>query len=485
MPNSAHYRRDKSHSILQKIIIMEEPSTIYDVFISYSREDTNVVAEFIHRFEEEGLRVWVDLDGVESGDAFKRVIVKAIRNSSIVIFFSSASSNASEWTPKEIGVAIHFGKKVIPVKLDHTKYNDEIAFDLLGLDYIDYTNSANQKRNLEKLLNTLNKHSQESKSEQDEDGERQREKKKLKTRNYWLIGGCTALALCVLAMVLLFMKPDSGKKDHSGGEATGSTNGNITAAMNTGSNVIPSSGGGDFVVNGISFKMVEVQGGTFTMGCVGATGCDCYDEEKPLHQVTVSDFCIAETEVTQALWGAVMGYNHSGFQGDELPVESVTWDECQQFIAKLNGMTGRKFRLPTEAEWEYAARGGNKSKEAHKYSGSNSLSEVGWYDDNSGGDSEQLGHKQTHPVKKKWPNELGLYDMSGNVCEWCNDWYTSYDTNPQINPQGAPDDGSSCFRVRRGGNWLYGARFCRVSYRYSGKPVSTSNYVGFRLALEP
>ena len=222
-------------------------------------------------------------------------------------------------------------------------------------------------------------------------------------------------------------------------------------------------------VKGITFNMVRVEGGTFDMGAtpeqVGPKA------EKPVHQVTLSSYYIGETEVTQALWQAVMGSNPSEFKGGNLPVEKVSWDDCQTFIERLNTITHRKFRLPTEAEWEFAARGGNKSRYT-QYSGSDNLDEVAWYDRNS--------NDKTHPVKSKKANELGIYDMSGNVWEWCQDKYGKYDRTPQNNPTG-PDSGTG--RVSRGGSWYYYARLCRLSYRRNYSPDSRFNYLGLRLVL--
>jgi formylglycine-generating enzyme required for sulfatase activity len=179
---------------------------------------------------------------------------------------------------------------------------------------------------------------------------------------------------------------------------------------------------------------------------------------------------IGETEVTQELWQAVMGSNPSDFSGTNLPVEQVSWNDCQTFITKLNELTGKTFRLPTEAEWEYAARGGNKSK-GYKYAGSNTLGNVAWYTNNS---------SKTNPVKQKQANELGLYDMSGNVWEWCQDGYGSYSSAAQTNPTG-PTSVSS--RVDRGGGWISDAGRCRVSFRAAGTPTIARNYLGMRLAL--
>ena len=187
--------------------------------------------------------------------------------------------------------------------------------------------------------------------------------------------------------------------------------------------------------------------------------------------MTLSDYSIGETEVTQELWRAVMGNNPSHFSGSgQLPVEDVSWNDCQEFIKKLNQLTGENFRLPTEAEWEFAARGGTMSR-GYKYAGSNNINEVAWYDDNS--------NSRTHEVKTKQPNELGLYDMSGNVWEWCQDWYGNYSSSAMSNPTG-PSSGSS--RVFRGGSWSYGAWYCRVSIRYFIDPSYGGSIFGFRLA---
>ena len=221
-----------------------------------------------------------------------------------------------------------------------------------------------------------------------------------------------------------------------------------------------------YTVNGVTFKMVAVEGGTFTMGATSEQGSDAESDEKPAHQVTLSSYSIGETEVTQALWQAVMGSNPSSSTGNlQLPVERVRWDDCQTFITKLNQLTGETFRLPTEAEWEYAARGGKQSK-GYKYAGSNTIGDVAWYDDNN-----------THPVGTKSPNESGLYDMSGNVYEWCQDWYGSYNSGAQTNPPGST---SGSRRVLRGGSWLDSAGYCRVSRRGI---IAGINYDGLRLAL--
>ena len=216
------------------------------------------------------------------------------------------------------------------------------------------------------------------------------------------------------------------------------------------------------------------------MGATEEQGDDAIDRERPAHQVTLTDdYYIGQTEVTQALWKAVMGWNHSEFTGDNLPVENVSWDDCQTFIEKLNNLLskelgGKHFALPTEAQWEFAARGGNKSK-GYKYAGSNNIDDVAWYFWNSS--------DKPHPVAQKQPNELGLYDMSGNVAEWCQDWYGCYSSVAQTNPQGS---GFGLDRVNRGGYWRsHYAKYCRVSTRLTISPDNRFNYLGLRLCLIP
>jgi len=218
------------------------------------------------------------------------------------------------------------------------------------------------------------------------------------------------------------------------------------------------------------YPVVWVAGGTFTMGCTGEQGSDCYDDEKPSHSVTVGSFNIGKYEVTQAQWKSVMDSNPSTFKGcDNCPVENVSWNDVQEFIKKLNSLTGKKYRLPKEAEWEFAARGGAStgSATANKYSGSDNVGSVAWYDGNSG--------SKTHPVGQKSPNELGIYDMSGNVWEWCSDWYKGYPGSSGVS------DYTGSGRVDRGGGWFSGARYCRVSNRGYDDPGYRYYGLGFRM----
>ena len=267
-------------------------------------------------------------------------------------------------------------------------------------------------------------------------------------------------------------------KPNRGNNSQSSTNRSTPSSASTGM----SQAQRDRVLRELEDNMVWVEGDTFTMGATSEQGSDAYSDEKPTHQVTLSGFYICKYEVTQELWLAVMGTTirqqrdkagDSSLYGEgaNYPMYYISWEDCQTFISKLNSLTGKRYRLPTEAEWEYAARGGNRSN-GYKFAGSNDLASVAWYEDNSA--------STTHPVGTKRANELGLYDMSGNVWEWCADWYGSYGSGSQPNPTG-PSSGSD--RVRRGGDWDGYAGYCRVSLRSSFTPSDRDCNLGLRLAL--
>lgn len=226
-----------------------------------------------------------------------------------------------------------------------------------------------------------------------------------------------------------------------------------------------------FTVNGVQFTMKVVEGGSFMMGATSEQEWEYDEDERPVHEVTVSSFLIGQTEVTQELWEAVMGSNPSSFRGPRHPVEQVSWEECQRFISKLNALTGERFKLPTEAQWEFAARGGNKSR-GYKYSGSDNVDAVGWYNYNSSSGTQNVAVLQA--------NELGLYDMSGNVWEWCSDWYGRYKDYSQSDPTGST---SGRFHSYRGGSWRGENRLCRVTNRGDDKPTNRLGNLGLRLAL--
>lgn len=282
---------------------------------------------------------------------------------------------------------------------------------------------------------------------------------KKSTKKWWIIAACVLEAVAAVVGIVcdkfLSVGEDMEQKTESAPQ------------------LVAVEGSRTFTVNGVKFTMVPVEGGTFTMGATSEQGSDANEDEKPAHEVTLSDYYIGQTEVTQALWKAVMGSNPSDSKGDNLPVEQVSWDDCQVFIQNLNQLTGKQFRLPTEAEWEYAARGGRKSRGC-KYAGGNDIGLVAWYDDNNSGN-------RAHTVATKQANELGIYDMNGNVWEWCSDWYDGYQLSSQSDPQG-PSSGSS--RVNRGGICYGDARGCRVSDRNYNTPVGRFDVLGLRLSCK-
>jgi formylglycine-generating enzyme required for sulfatase activity len=226
----------------------------------------------------------------------------------------------------------------------------------------------------------------------------------------------------------------------------------------------------DFRDESVGIDMVFVKGGTFMMGCTDER--ECGNNEKPPRMVTLSGFYIGKYEITQKQWVQVMGSNPSYFGGDDMPVEKVSWNDILTFILRLNSITGKRYRLPTEAEWEYAARGGTNS--GYKYSGGNAIGVVGWYSGNS--------DEKTNPVGGKQPNEFGIYDMTGNVAEWVSDYYDTYAfSNVTANPKGPV---SGVYRTVRGGSYYHFTKNCRVSYRGGNKPDVRRSSVGFRLALD-
>ncbi|MDR0971557.1 MAG: formylglycine-generating enzyme family protein [Bacteroidales bacterium] len=226
------------------------------------------------------------------------------------------------------------------------------------------------------------------------------------------------------------------------------------------------------IIKKIEPQMIFVEGGTFYMGCTSEQGGDCSWDESPVRKVTLSNFYISKYEITQKQWQVVMNATPSkSGQWEDYPVTNISWYEVQEFCQKLNEMTGKKYRLPTEAEWEYAARGGNKSK-GFKFSGSDNLDNIGWFATNCQYD--------THPVGQKEPNELGIYDMSGNVWEWCSDFFAKYPSKNEKNPQG-PSQGKS--KIFRGGSWRSHITYCRNTIRNYFIPTNKSNTVGFRLVL--
>ena len=419
----------------------------HDIFISYSRRDSQMVDQFVKRLEQEGFRVWIDRDGIESGDAFKRVIVRAIKESEIVVFFSSEPSNTSIWTAKEINIAVHYNKPIIPIKLDNSVYNDEVEFDLVSLDYIDYTIPETRPAMMEKLVRTLKSKLRGKQRTVTQDdtmapptttqpmtpppapaAQTPVPSAPITTKKKGRKGLWIALAIVTVAVVAAIVLVPKFLGDRQSAQTDSSS---AYTDLN-------------FTVNGVSFVM------------------------KPVVGDTVATFYMGETEVTQELWVAVTGkepeyeggWSDKYGRGGNYPAYYVSWNEISGFLRQLNSMTGKNFRLPTEKEWEYAACGGMKAN-GYLYAGSNHVEKVAWYNKNS--------DNTNHVVKSLQPNELGLYDMSGNVWEWCSDLFEP--------------EAKDSMRVLRGGGSNRNADRCQVTYRGSGGPDFRGNSHGFRLAL--
>ena len=383
----------------------------YDVFISYSRKDSEVAKRICKAFDEAGITYFIDLQGISGGFEFPTVLAEAIINSRIFLYLESENSYESRFTQSEITFAFNEKPKggILPYIIDGSTMPPALRFVFSNINWRRMEEHPIDTVLVDDLLHLLNKEK---------------------------------------------VQPNAFEPK-------------VTP--------LPSVVSGDkktYIVNGVSFTMIKIVGGTFTMGASNDDS-DALDGDKPAHQVTLSSYSIGETLVTQELWQAVMGCNPSYHKGNlQRPVERISWDDCLKFIRKLNALTGETFRLPTEAEWEYAARGGSQSR-GYKYSGSDNIESVVWYSDNSS--------HTTHPVKGKLPNEIGLYDMSGNVWKWCADWYGSYSSSSQTNPTG-PSSGS--YRVLRGGSWSFSASRCRVANRSFILPSIAFDNIGLRLASQ-
>ena len=396
----------------------------YDIFISYSTVDKEVVEVVCTYLEINLNRCFVAFRDIPNGIDWADVIPNAIKNCILMVAICSTNFYNSEQTGREVSLAVKHRIPILPFRIDNEPMKGKHEYFLESLNRIDAY--PNYKEYLQKLLSSIQR----------------------------LIG---KKGICNL---------DIAPSIPSKLELVESNKETIL----------------HFTVEGETFKMIFVEGGTFIMGN-GIYG------DNVSHEVELGDYYIGETVVTQSLWKVIMGNNPSHFKGEgSLPIECVSWNESQKFIRKLNSVTGKKFRLPTEAEWEYASRGGIQSND-YNYSGGNHIDEVAWYWQNSGNkillgsDSDwnledvMTNNCRTHPVKQKKANELGLYDMSGNVMEWCQDWKVSYNED-------SITDCQKIEKVCRGGSWYHGSAVCRVCYRSGQIPRFHYGYLGFRLVLD-
>lgn len=380
-----------------------------EVFISYSTKDKEITEIVCSYLEQHHISCWVSYRDIVIGEPYAREIIRGIRETSIVVVLFSQHSNCSENVLNEIDQAVRLERTIIPFRIEKTEMSDEFKYYLSRRQWIDAHN--NYKDELSNLLscckNALGK---------DE-----------LMNNDYMLRPQWAPYLSVKQKTML-----------------------------------------QKLIN----DLTQIEGGYFSMGASQEQLKEAYEWEKPVHKVVLSDFYMTKHLVTQEIWAAIMPFNPSiNNTVPNLPVENVTWYECLEFIKTINEMTGLSFSLPTEAQWEFAARGGCKNK-GLKFSGDNSIDKVAWYDKNSG--------KETHPVGEKESNELGLYDMSGNVWEWCSDWYDAYDIQVVTDPVGAV---SGTRKVLRGGSANAVLGCCRVSYRIGRNIKYKDGFLGFRLTL--
>ena len=456
---------------------------VFPVFISYSRKDIELVSPIRASIEEAvGCKCWMDLKAIESGSKrFTKDIICGINNCKVFLFMLTENSQRSEFALRELDFADKKGKHVVIVNVNDSPLTDEFQF-LYGLTD---TISRSDNPQWEKLLRDLKRWVGVAVPKPDSDKarrERERLEAERKTKEEQERKAREAAEQARKDEERRTREvAEQAKKEEAERKAKEEAEQEAKRKTFQQSQT--------FTVKGVSFVMKPVKGGTFQMG---SNDSEAFDDEMPVHNVTLTNYYIGETVVTQALWKAVMGYNPSYFEGDNLPVESVRYyDIVNEFLPKLNRMTGKYFRLPTEAEWEYAARGGIHSN-GYKYAGDDCIDNVAWYWKNSGDyyldgtdndwdwDRIENNNGRTRVIKGKKPNELGLYDMSGNVWEWCQDWYGNYCNGLQTNPQGSSN---GLRRVLRGGSWSSYVGYCRVSYRSYFSPDSRYYYLGFRLVL--
>lgn len=457
----------------------------YDVFISHSTQDKKVVGGICSYLERNGYRCFVDIRDIPAGVDWTKAIPQAINASKMMVVVFSNACNDSSDTDREIGLASD-KMPILTYRVEDAKMTGTKEYYLRNLSWIDaFPNPENffgkLLDNVKKLIGPSSLMTKESveleegslakEATEKEQLEPEKQAPKQKTAPQkkkslpWIIAVVIVLtAFITILLIFVWPRPEPELTSTEPAQSVDSVQ-----------PVVSETDSGDLIinVNGVSFVMKPVEGGTFRMG---GTDSEAYSNEHPVHSVTVSTFYMGETEVTQALWKAVLGSTPSYFTGDNLPVESVSYNKIMdEFLPELNRLTGKNFRLPSEAEWEYAARGGNRSS-GYKYAGSNSVNDVAWY-------TVTTNDSGTKTVKtEKLPNELGLYDMSGNVWEWCQDWYGRYcyTNGSQVNPQGLSSRSS---RVLRGGGWDDGARYCRVSHRSYYNPDEGFYRIGFRLVL--
>ena len=431
---------------------MSDSNSPYDVFISYSRKDADAVGAIKDEIERTlGLKCWMDLEGIESGSReFTQDIIDAIDVSTAFLFFLSRNSQESEWALNEIDYAKSERKHVVLVRFNADPMTKKFRFAFGRTDIIDWRDSLQKEKLVRDLKNWASQRpvgepcgsgaecSVEQSKAYHEETERKAQKRVNRRRR-------ATSQLC-----------------HSLGECK-----NI---------MLP---------GGVKMKMIWCPPGEFLMGSPESEK-GRFDNETQHRVMLTKGFWLGKYPVMQRQWKSVMENNPAHFKDEDLPVESVSWDDCQKFIEKVNSVLGCDTRLPTEAEWEYACRAGTTGA----YGGAYKLDDMGWYGGNSHiGEPEiikilgiipcaVMERRQTHPVGQKKPNDWGFCDMHGNVWEWCNDWCDNYSSGVMHDPMG-PSFGNS--RVLRGGSYLDDASQCRSARHHGNSPGARSSNIGFRL----
>lgn len=505
-------------------------NVLYDVFVSYSRSDYinedgeiipgNIISQIKQVLDENNITYWIDENGISNGDEFAKLIPSNIRASEIFLFVCTENSVKSRWVTRELGVADLWGKRIIPFICDNSYMDDSVSMYTTSLDRIEYYSSP--QNSLIRLASSIRKYTvdvhkkaiyDEISAIEDQIYHLHLQQKDLfnriveKKQDLGEVSKLCPVCECQCGISDYYCQKCGWLflpyVNRLTGQEKAEENSRLLSAMSIwkgeetkvqkdaeigrlaqiisdlGAQIQRMKEGGDksqqplqlspLLLNLIN-NMVRVDGGSFIMGATEEQ-IDPESDEKPISKVTISSFAINKYEVTQEEWEYVMGNNPSVFKGKKNPVESVTWEECQAFISRLNSLTGMKFRFPREAEWEFAARGGTKGL-GYQFAGTNDVEEAVWCTVNSSNCS--------HPVGQRKPNELGLYDMSGNVWEWCQDWFAEYSEITKTDPVG-PTNGM--LKIVRGGSWLSSGRSCRVSNRHYSSPTDKDNNIGLRLAL--
>lgn len=502
----------------------------FDVFISYSRRDyitdngeiipNNIISQIRTVLDENNISYWMDEKGISSGDEFTKIIPSNIKASEIFLFICTENSVKSKWIVRELGVADLWDKRIIPFICDDSYTSDTVSLYTTSVDRIEH--NIKPHTSLSQLVSSVKKYTVDVRrkaiyneisqleeeiyflhlkqkdllnriyEKQHDLGEKHKqcpvcEKQCSHTDSFcqkcgWLFlpyankvtGQEKAEEHTRLLSAMSIWKEGKAKVQEKAEieklSQIISDLGSQIQKMKEGQNVVTERPQVHPILQQIINNMIRVESGSFIMGATEEQE-NPESDEKPISTITIASFAINKYEVTQEEWEFVMRENPSTFKGEKLPVDNITWEECQTFISRVNNLTGMKFRLPTEAEWEFAARGGIYGQGC-QFAGSNVVEDVAWCTLNS--------ENTSHPIGLKQPNELGLYDMSGNVWEWCQDWFAEYSEVAKTNPVGPS---SGVLRVLRGGSWLSTIRSCRVSNRHYCAPNDRDNNIGIRLAL--